>query len=292
MQPTFDDLTTVGNESKTTYTLGLEAIQSGTSPIALTGSYDVVYSDGGDSLLNQSFEKETPINVEVGIINVAVKDNLGRAVNGATISVKNSDGTLITSGTTNLTGVFKATNLKTAVYTVDILSLPAEYEELSITSKEVTLNYHNATQLVQFAAKDNTAPIITTEYKSDIIITNGVEYILPIHVKSDGIKSRIVTTSMKKLGEGITEAVASDFTGANAATNVNLSAYNSSASEDVYKASPFTPEPSKEAGVEVFEYFTVTENGYYALYAINEAGNETVEVIFINNIIKVLPDSI
>ena len=288
--PMFDDKNTDIDEANTMFNMTFVATKSTTLP--LTGTYDVRFSEDGAVLANQSFEKSSAINVKSGLINVDVTDNLGRAIKEASITIKNSAGATVTSGLTGVTGIFKATGLITDTYTVEVTALPSGYIDLSIASKVVTVNYSNSSELVEFSAKDNAKPIIEANFDKTVVVTGDETIERPIHIKTDGDKSKVIATYMKKLEDGETTAEVNDFVGANAANNVLMLEYNINSSDEELRETPFVLDPEKLEGYEKAEYFIVSENGYYAIYAINESGNETVEIIFINSIIKELPDSI
>jgi Mg-chelatase subunit ChlD len=131
----------------------------------------------------------------------------------------------------------------------------------------------------------NEPPIISTEFDEELVIVSGEESegnepAITVHAKFDGIKVDIVETAYKKLADDQETATANDFVGANASSN------NPMVTDD---DSPF--EDDSEDEVVLLEKIEVTENGFYAIYAKNAVGLETVEVIEIDNFV-LLPDVI
>ena len=129
-------------------------------------------------------------------------------------------------------------------------------------------------------------PIISTDFEEDMVIITGEEVegnkpTISIHAKFDGIKVDIVETAYKKLENDKETATIDDFTGSNAATNKLMIKDNESPFED--------NDPKND--VVILEKMEVTENGFYAIYAKNALGLETVEVIEVDIFVK-LPDVI
>lgn len=131
----------------------------------------------------------------------------------------------------------------------------------------------------------NEPPIISTEFDEDMVIVSGEESegnepAITVHAKFDGIKVDIVETAYKKLADDQETATVDDFVGANASSNNPMVADDDSPFED-----------DSEDDVVLLEKIEVTENGFYAIYAKNAVGLETVEVIEIDTFV-LLPDVI
>ncbi|MDF1616284.1 vWA domain-containing protein [Petrocella sp. FN5] len=129
---------------------------------------------------------------------------------------------------------------------------------------------------------DNTPPIIKYDHMKGFVLDGSA---MPVYVESNGTGSRIVETHYMKLPDGITNADVSDFSGL-IGSNQGLMVEMTEAEIDAIDN--FAP------NINAYEYlherFDVTENGYYAVYAKDEGGNETVIVIRINNRMDELPN--
>lgn len=289
--PVFDDPDTSENEAITDFALEMFAKAEGTFNMILAGSYDVNFVEGGDELDDQTYERMTPIDIKSGQINVEILDNLDRPVEGASVIVKENGVTIVT-GTTTETGVYTFEDVKTGVYTVEVI-VPEGFEDPDVTTKEVTLEYgdgqaDNYIKNIIFSAKDAHAPIISTSYEDGIVIitdlnlAEGEAYSTPVHVKLDGNNSVLVEYSYMVLPDSFVGEM----------TPEKYKAIGGSTSLSADSGSPFTLDPLKLAGIEKLVTFEVTENGTFVVFAKNAAGNMSIKVIEIKNIIPELPDNI
>lgn len=132
---------------------------------------------------------------------------------------------------------------------------------------------------------DNVAPIITPHYSQKFVVQSEGYLDLPIYVEFNGTGSKIVETHFVELPEGVTTANLDTFASLKGTNNGLLTAMT----------------PAEIAAIDLFvvnegktefkhEKFIVRHNGYYAIYARDEGGNEAVEVVKINNFIQHLPD--
>jgi len=129
---------------------------------------------------------------------------------------------------------------------------------------------------------DTTPPIIKYDHMKGFVLDGSV---MPVYVESDGTGSRIDETHYMKLADGITSADVSDFSdliGSNQGLMVEMTEAEIDAIDDFA--------PNKNDDEYLHEKFDVTENGYYAVYARDEGGNEAVIVIRINNRMDILPN--
>ena len=274
---------------------------SGTFYEAISGTaIDVVYDAVADkiannvSITNVEFSEKLPANVTIENIddNMNIDDNNIISKNMGSISF------YLTETDTEYTYTADPYTFSISVK----LGAPGEYIFGANNTSTIHYTNLNGDTVHKFFAPstltvNDAVPTIETEYVNTLVITEGIEnFGRPIHVKTDGGGSEIVATYMKKL-EDQTTADASDFIGDNSESNELLLAYGA----DSEIVTPFTlsndkPEEYKDFGNYIVsqktEYFLVSENGYYAIYTINESGNETVEIVFINSIIKKLPDNI
>ena len=129
---------------------------------------------------------------------------------------------------------------------------------------------------------DNTPPIIKYNHMKGFVLDGSA---MPVYVESDGTGSTIVETHYMKLSSGKTNATVSDFSHL-MSSNQGLMAGMTEAEIDAI--AKFAPK--KHDDEYLHEKFDVTENGYYAVYARDEGGNEAVIVIRINNRMDILPN--
>lgn len=140
-----------------------------------------------------------------------------------------------------------------------------------------TLNFTNDFQL------DNEVPIIVPSYSPRFVIKD--EGSLTIFIESNGTGSEILETHYMKLDEGVTEVTKAAFSGVIGTTNGILAQMTTLEIDAISKFAT-----NKGNAEYKHEKFIVNVNGYYAVYAKDVAGNETVKVIKITNIIDSLPE--
>ena len=129
---------------------------------------------------------------------------------------------------------------------------------------------------------DNAPPIIKYDHMKGFIL-NGAA--MPVYVETNGTGSRIVETHYMKLTSGATSATIADFShliGTSQGLMVEMT------EDEIDAIAVFAP--NKNDDEYLHERFNVTENGYYAVYARDEGGNEAVIVIRINNRMDELPN--
>jgi len=247
--------------------------------------YDQIASDitSSMSLDSLQFEETLPANVKV----ISVTEGL--AQNGQMIS--REFGTIQYTLNTE-TNMYEAVPIE---FSIEVeIEEPGNYifgddESSFVTYVDTEQNFRKLSfSELPIEAKElfNEPPIITTEFDEDMVIVSGDESegnepAITVHAKFDGIKVDIVETAYKKLANGRETATADDFKGAKASSNNPLMADDDSPFED----------DSEEDDVVLLEKMEVTENGFYAIYAKNAVGLETVEVIEVDSFV-LLPDVI
>lgn len=165
----------------------------------------------------------------------------------------------------------------------NIVELENDHNTLQI---KVTNEYGNST-IYNFTSNmnyDREAPIILTDYIKNFIVKDQGEDRLTIYVESNGTGSEILETHYIKLPDGKSNASISDFSDI-IGTNKNLleAMTNAEIDSSIFKN-------NKNNDFYRHEKFNITENGYYAIYAKDKAGNEQIRVIMIGSIVETLPE--
>lgn len=233
---------------------------------------------------------ETNINIVSGRITAIAKDNLKQVIPGATIVVTNSAGVEMGSGLTKTDdGSFTIDGLKSDTYTVKILTtnFPAGYSIPDVTTVTTTLEYGTGSveeaqlyyqKVVTFEANDLVKPVISATYSPYFVVDSTTP--IDIHVKADGVKSKIVVTAYKvwPITTDPNTITVADF--ADTASHLSLEPDSSGTYVIV----------SEVADMEVIGKIPATANGWYVIYTKNLAGNEEIKKIKINNFITDIPN--
>ncbi|PKM96376.1 MAG: hypothetical protein CVU84_01290 [Firmicutes bacterium HGW-Firmicutes-1] len=132
---------------------------------------------------------------------------------------------------------------------------------------------------------DDIAPIITPSFYRGFIVKSEGNDTLTIFVESNGTGSKIVETLYYELDPGVTTATIADFS-SEAGNPIEL--LNDMSQSEIVAIPAFATNLGNTEYKH--EKFIVDHNGYYAVYAKDEAGNKSVKVIIINNIIESLPE--
>ncbi|PKM51712.1 MAG: hypothetical protein CVV02_05475 [Firmicutes bacterium HGW-Firmicutes-7] len=146
-----------------------------------------------------------------------------------------------------------------------------------------TNSYGNSSRLyiVEDLQLDDLVPIIVPNYSPRFIVKG--KSTLTVFIESNGTGSKIDETHYLKLPDGRTTATLADFSGIAADEDLLIQMV----SDEINAISKFVP------NIDNIEYkhekFIVEENGFYAVYAKDEAGNEAVIVVEITNILDSLP---
>ncbi|MBN2221519.1 MAG: hypothetical protein JW708_04870, partial [Vallitaleaceae bacterium] len=218
--------------------------------------------------------------------------------------LKDASGNLLSTALTGSTGLATFIGVKSSTYIVEVdrASLPAGIVATEELKSSIVMNYSNHDQTVRFVAQDKTPPVITTSFDKTILMPTSAKKDLDVYVKFDGVTSKITQYYYKKIDAS--GANAASFEGANADSNEELTPLNGDSTDsnndlaeipDVLEADRSTASDDVDKladGRLKYGSFNVTENGIYAIYAMNEAGNVTVVEVNITNIIKELPDGI
>lgn len=281
--------------------LTMKALAAGSANLSLSGLYDTKIVQLDQPMKDVSISHTTPIDIKVGVINVEIKDQLARAVKGTTVWLKDASGNILKTAVTGVTGLATFTGASSSTFTVEVdrTTLPVGIVATGELKSSVVMNYSNYNQTISFVAKDMTPPVITTSYDRTILMPTNTKKDVEVYVKFDGMTSKITKYWYKKISA--TGATAATFEGANAGTNVALTTLNAVSTDPANQLAlipdvlePKTADDTDKLSDGRLQYgsFKVTENGIYAIYAMNEAGNVTVTEVNITNIIKELPDGI
>lgn len=275
MRPEFDDPDTTDDETDTDRNLKLKADSVGEYTIDFDGTFGLRADPDSDTYETKSVHQSASIDVKSGKISVIIEDNIGRVIPGVTVTVEKS----AVSKTVAVNGAeHKSSDLSSGSYDVKI-ELPGNgyYSAVDPLEYTVNLSYSNPTETIYFEAKDTVPPEISADFNRQLVVKPST---IDVHIKFDGVNSKLIDYDIKKLPVGTTTMTKAEYF---ASTTLDTVIYT------LDTGSPFTETESDEIAL---RNFTVAENGYYVLYAKNEAGNDEIYIIEINNIVEVDTDII